>query len=667
LTNKLCGKTALLILDNCEHVVDACAELATALLSNCPTLKILATSREVLNVTGEATYRTPSLSIPEQDEESLQKLTEYESIHLFTERAALALSSFTLTNANARTVINICRKVDGIPLAIELAAAQVNMLQISEIFDQLQGSFALLSTDNRTISVRQQTLHASVDWSWGLLNEVEQAFLQQLSVFAGGWTLESAQAVYEGDVLSLTQALVKKSLIVVDQQAGRVTRYRFHEIVRQYAYAKLTATGEKQNVRIRHMKYFLELSEQIEPGLSGAQQLEWLTRAENERDNLRSALEQATKTDTEAGLYISSRLRGFWESFNLLEGIRWMQTFLQKPESKNFPHARAKALYAVCVLRVWSQEFTQANEIAQECLELFRVSGDRQGETDALILLGYSYQYMDQRARADELYEQSLALAQSIGDARRQAFALFRLGYDHPDRQLAYWQKALPMFREAGDHSFVVDLLCLTARFRILLTGDVERAQQELEEAMAIKLGTLQGRTIGIGGVWGEAGFTKSLIALVRGDYEEAYAILRDIVTLAEELGNRMGYYWTYVNLGYVALRAGNLTEARTILAETARVFRKDGSTIGLIFTIEGLASLSATSGKPEHAARLIGWADASREWISNPRPLLEQANVDHDIAAIMAKIGSSAFEVAYDAGREMTLDEAVTLALKEN
>ena len=184
---------------------------------------------------------------------------------------------------------------------------------------------------------------------------------------------------------------------------------------------------------------------------------------------------------------------------------------------------------------------------------------------------------------------------------------------------------------------------------------------------MAIKLGVLQGKTIGIGGVWEEAGFTKSLIALVRGDYEEAYAILQDMVTLAEELGNRMGYYWTRVNLGYVALRAGNLTEARTILAETARVFQKDGSTIGLIFTVEGLASLSATCGKPEHAARLIGWTDAARERISNPRPLLEQANVDHDIAAIIAKIGSSDFEVAYGAGQEMTTVDAVALAVKEN
>jgi len=660
LTNRLRGKVALLVLDNCEHVVEACAQLATALLSNCPTLKILATSRAVLNVTGEATYQTPSLSIPEQDDASLQNLTEYESIRLFTERAALALSSFALTEENARAVIDICRKVDGIPLAIELAAACVNVLQVAEILDQLQGSFALLSTDNPTASSRQQTLQASMDWSWGLLNEAEQVFMRQLSVFAGGWTLESAAAVCDGDVLGLTQALVKKSLIVVDQRSGRTTRYRFHEIVRQYAHAKLIEAGEEENIRAQHLQYFLKLSQQIEPGLQGAGQMEWFAQANDERDNLRAALEQASKTDTEAGLYISGLLLSFWESFNLREGSRWLGTFIQRPESNDFPHAKAKALYTLGVLHIWSQEFTHATAFAQECLALFRACGDKQGEADALLLQGFALQYLDKRSTADELYEQSLALARSIGDLRRQALALFRLGYDHPDRQLPYWDEAIALFRKVGDQNFAANLLCLIARFRILLTGDIEKAQKDLDEA--IQLGMNQ--NIGMGGLWEEAGFTKSLIALMQGDYEAAYAPLQDMVTLAQELGARMGYLWTRVQLGYVLLRAGNLTEARTAFAETAQNFQKDGNTIGVVFALEGLADLSVAVGKPEHAACLIGWTDATRERIINPRPFLEQANVDRDIAAIMAKIGSSAFEVAYDSGWEMTLDEAVALAL---
>jgi DNA-binding SARP family transcriptional activator len=188
-------RTSLLIFDNCEHLLEACADLIQTLLTNCPKLKILATSREALGIAGEARYVLPSLSLPEQEENSVETWTDYESVQLFAERAALALSSFTLTKENIRTVVEICRKVDGIPLAIELAAARVNLLQVEEILKQLQDSFTLLARDGRIILPRHQTLQASMDWSWGLLSDGEQIFLQQLSVFAGGWTLQSAQAV----------------------------------------------------------------------------------------------------------------------------------------------------------------------------------------------------------------------------------------------------------------------------------------------------------------------------------------------------------------------------------------------------------------------------------------------------------------------------------------
>jgi tetratricopeptide (TPR) repeat protein len=359
-------------------------------------------------------------------------------------------------------------------------------------------------------------------------------------------------------------------------------------------------------------------------------------------------------------LYISGRLQGFWESLNLDEGARWMKAFLQKPEAKEHPHAKAKALYALGVLLLWYQDFAQATSVAEECLALFRACGDQQGEADALILLGYDLQYLDRREAADELFEQSLALARSLGDARRQALALFRLGYDHPDRQIAYWEQAIALFRQVDDRSSMASLLCATARFRILLTGDIETAQKNIDEAT--EFGPVRGRNIA--GLWEEASFAKSLIALMRGDFEEAAALLEETVILAQDRGNRMGYLWTRVQVGHIALRAGDLTEARAVFAETAQTFHQDGSTIGVVYTLEGLAGLWVAVGKPERAANLIGWTDATRERIINPRPFLEQANMDRDIAAIMTKIGSSAFEIAYDSGREMTLDEAVALAL---
>lgn len=243
LKNVLRRKTLLLILDNCEHMLDACAKLVTTLLAHCPNLRILTTSREILNLEGEATYYLPSLSTPEKNA-SPEILSEYESIRLFVERAALAQSTFQLTKENVQAIGEICHRVDGIPLAIELTAARVNILNVEEILKQLHDSFALLASDGRMTLPRHQTLQASMNWSWGLLSAAEQVFLCQLSVFAGGWTLEAAQAVCDGDVLSMTDALVKKSLIVVDHRSGRETRYRFHEIVHQYAHQMLVKSDE---------------------------------------------------------------------------------------------------------------------------------------------------------------------------------------------------------------------------------------------------------------------------------------------------------------------------------------------------------------------------------------------------------------------------------------
>ncbi|HEY3477188.1 MAG TPA: BTAD domain-containing putative transcriptional regulator, partial [Anaerolineales bacterium] len=308
LTDSLRTKAAMLIFDNCEHLLDACAQLVTALLTQCPNLKVLATSREPLGIPGEAIYTMPSLPLPEQDIDSLEAWSEFESVQLFADRASLALPSFQLTEENAQTVVDICRKVDGIPLAIELAAAHVNMLQVEEILAQLQHSFALLTSDIRTILPRHQTLRASMDWSWGLLSEAEQIFLRQLSVFAGGWTLESAGAVCDGDVLELSSALVKKSLIVVNQQAGPETRYRFHEMVREFAYDQLVRSGDEEKIRSQHLKYFVDLAEKAETELHGPAMVKWTERLSEERNNLRVALHWAERTDVEGGLYLSGRL-----------------------------------------------------------------------------------------------------------------------------------------------------------------------------------------------------------------------------------------------------------------------------------------------------------------------------------------------------------------------
>jgi predicted ATPase len=310
-------------------------------------LSILTTSRELLHIEGEAAYYLSPLSIP-GDCASLPKLKEYESIQLFIERAVLALSSFTLTEQNAHPIMELVRRVDGIPLAIELAAARVNILQVEEILKQLHHSFAVLASDSNSSMPRQQTLQASMDWSWGLLNESEQIFLEQLSVFEGGWTLEAAQVICDVDplgVITLINALVKKSLIAVEQESGRETRYRFHEIVRTYVLEKFVQFESHGRVRSRHLNYFLTLSEQAELELRGPAQVEWMERLNQERHNIRAALHWADRTDLDAGLLLSARLMRYWENADLQEGAHWLEVFLDKPDSKDIPLARAAALH----------------------------------------------------------------------------------------------------------------------------------------------------------------------------------------------------------------------------------------------------------------------------------------------------------------------------------
>ena len=659
LTNKLRGKTALLILDSCEHVVGACAQLSTTLLKNCPNLKILATSREMMNVTGEATYQMPSLSMPEQGEASFERLTEYESIQLFTERASLALSYFALTKENARTVIEICRKVDGIPLAIELAAAWVNILQVSEILEQLKSSFALLSIDHRTIASHNQTLRASLDWSWRLLSEAEQRFMRRLSVFVGSWTLESAQAICAGDVLELTSALVKKSLIRVDQESGRGTRYRFHEIVHQYARDKLLEADEEAVIRSLQLKYFLELSELVEPGLHGPQQMDWFSRINDELGNIRVVLEQASGTDLEAGLYLSGRLNLYWINFDLREGLSWTAEFVRKPESEKYPHGRAKALLTHGNILWYLQQFDVAHSTADECIALFRACGDRQGEIDGLMLKGIVMQYLEGMEQKIEFHKQALALAQSIDDIWRQAIALSALGWDRRDPRQARnnWEEAIALFRQVGDWRNLAFTLAILG-YTVLSNGEIELAQKFLDESLEANQ-----RTNDKGGL--EFVLTgKSHMALMRGEYGHARAFLQEWAVLAEELGNRMGYLWACARLGDVALREGNVAEAHRILVETVESFHEDRNKSGLAFVLDKIASLYIVTDRPDSSAHLIGWSDRTRKEIGDPRPLLEQADVDRDLATCLAKMGEEAFSKVYDEGQSMTMDEAVSFAL---
>jgi predicted ATPase/DNA-binding SARP family transcriptional activator len=665
LVNYFRSRTALVIFDNCEHLIEACAQLVNLLLTSCEHLSILATSREVLRVSGEIPYRVPSLVIPRPDVEfAVDKFLNMESVRLFTERAAVISPGFAINSQNVHAIAQICRRLDGLPLAIELAAARVNVLAVEQILKRLDDRFNLLKGGLRTALPRHQTLRATIDWSYDLLSEEERVLFKRLAVFAGGWTLDAAENVCTGNgiessnVLDLLSRLVNKSLILVETTDG-ASRYRGLETIRQFARERMIESGEEENICIHHMKYFLRLSEQVEPALKGFAQMEWYARLNDEHDNIRAALQWADIMDVEAGLYICGRLGQFWEEYDLREGERWLSKFLRARESQTYPHARARALYAYGIILNSTQQFTLLRNVAEEGLKLYRSSGDQSGEIDSLVLLAISLSTSHDFTRAREIAKAALYLSELVGDKWRKAFVLAELGWLGADyeNQVRYWYQAIPLFREVGDLRLVEDYLGVLGNTE-LLHGDFESAQRHLDEAL--KLRQSWKRT-------GSMGFILNALChleVLKGNFEKARSFLEEDIAIQKDLGHRMKYLWDYTHLGHISVHQGNILEARNIFLETIQEFFNDKDEMGVAYSLEGVASLYVVVGKLEYATQLIGWADATREKSCDIRPPLEQADADRIIAACLAKMDEIAFSQAYDEGRKMTLDAVVALAL---
>jgi predicted ATPase/DNA-binding SARP family transcriptional activator len=439
LTNFLSSKQILLVLDNCEHLITACAQLADTFLSACPNLKILATSREALELTGEDVWHVPSLTLPDPGHISLiNVLMQYAGTRLFIERATAIKSDFLLTERKARFVAQVCRRLDGIPLAIELAAARVKVLSLEQIATLLNDRFHLLTSGSRTALPRHQTLRAAIDWSYDLLSDKEPDLFRRLAVFAGGCTLEEAQAVCSGEaievaeVLDLLTHLVGKSLVVMQEQNGEA-RYQMLETVREYALEKFLELSEAGQVRNRHLDFFVQLAEQGEPELQGAQQAIWLERLEIEHDNLRAALDWSlTGGELEAGLRLAGALWLFWDVHGYHhEGRVWSNRMLAKchgSAAAPSASARAKLLYVTGHLRQRQGDLERAREHYTASLAIYRQLKD-EGQV-AMLLRGLGELAQDEGdlTGAKNFYDQSVALFRRLGDMKGSSIALGHLG-----------------------------------------------------------------------------------------------------------------------------------------------------------------------------------------------------------------------------------------------
>ncbi|HEV2582397.1 MAG TPA: tetratricopeptide repeat protein [Ktedonobacteraceae bacterium] len=499
LIEALRSKRILLLLDNCEHLVDACAELAETLLQACRHLRILATSRQALGVMGEVAWQTPSLAAPHPEHlPPFEHLPGYDAVRLFLERVATSRPGVALTPANASSVVQICHRLDGIPLALELAAVRVKALSVEQIAARLDNTLALLVTGNRAALPRQQTLQATIDWSFALLNEEEQTLFRRLSVFAGWWSLEAAEGICAGEnvaaarVLGLLDQLVNKSLVVAEEHDGRM-RYRLLEVLRQYGAEKLASAGETSLVRERHARWYLAMDEGGKARLEGPEQGEWMEVLEGAHDNLRVALRWALdKDDAEYGLRLGSAVWRFWQVRGYLsEGRKWFGALLAMHQGKmeSLRMQRAQALLGAGVLAMDQGDFQYARGLYEESLALYRQLQEKAGITRALNNLGIVVENLGEFQQAVLLYEESLELARESGDQDVLARALNNLGvvtYHMGDYQRAeeLYQESLAIMR-ALDNKLGVIVALNNVSEAACRQGDYQRAVVTYKEGLA--------------------------------------------------------------------------------------------------------------------------------------------------------------------------------------
>ena len=494
LTNYLRNKKLLLVLDNCEHLVDACAQLCNSLLRSCPELRILASSREALGIDGERAYRVPSLSLP-NSKSILNIIQGSEAVTLFVERAASGQPEFELTETNAPFIAQICQRLDGIALAIELAASRVKMFKVEQIAARLDDAFGLLTSGNRAALPRQQTLRALIDWSYNLLSEEEKTFLRKLSVFMGGWTLEAAEAVCENkDALELLTHLVDKSLVSVDHEHGDVARFYLLETIRQYANEKLIDSGQISHLRDLHLDYFLKTAERIAPELTTRKMPFWLDYLEVEYPNLQASLEWAQECDSDAGLRICNALYIYWGEHGEIrkEGISWYEKFLNfSIHTQNI--TRAWGLFHLSKLipsRSNSVPTDKSKKYLEESSSIARNLNDHDCLSRVYAALGVNELLNNNYNSAQSLLEQSLFEARlaknkrSIGVAifEQARLALFQLDYNSA-RTL--FEESLILFREVGD----LGRWALGVSFLGMMSadqGDWDSARKFFEESLAL-------------------------------------------------------------------------------------------------------------------------------------------------------------------------------------
>jgi predicted ATPase/predicted Ser/Thr protein kinase len=580
----------LIILDNCEHLISACAHLAETLLKAGADICILATSRESLGLAGERVWRVPSLSAPSSTGTGAESIAEFEAVTLFVDRATAVAPSFAISDENAPVIAEICRRLDGIPLAIELAAARLNMLSVDQINERLNDRFRLLTGGSRTALARQRTLEATVDWSYDLLSPTERRLLCRLSVFAGGWTLEAAEAVCGGDgigkqtMLDLLSHLVDKSLVIAEENQRR---YRLLETVRQYGRERLLRSRQVERIRDRHFAFFLELVRRAEPHLQSHDQVDWLNHLQLEYDNLRPALEWSATAPKRQhdGLELAAALLWFWMKRGLFaEGRQWLERALAL-ETHPSPALRIKALVTLAHMAYFSGDYPDALTVLDELLALGRDTGDRYGISWALAFRSVHLIDAGRFDEAERLASEARSIAAEGGERWVEALALMFQALtaqysNHYDRANHLYDQLLERARATGDKLLISNVLGNLASLRVM-----------------------------------------------QGNYRDAKAVGAEAIKYSEALSDHRGLAWSLEPIAAAAAAEGEARRAARLWGASDHLLEHVGSPL-----TPALQSFRTTYFS--HARELLG-EDAFQEALSEGRMMSLKQAVHYALAAI--------------------------------
>jgi predicted ATPase/class 3 adenylate cyclase len=628
-TEYLRGRRVLLVLDNCEHLLDVTARSVDALLRGCGLVRVVATSREGLAIPGEAVFPVPSLSLPDQQAASSGELGSYEAVQLFVERAIAAAPGFQITDRNGPAIAQICRRLDGVPLAIELAAARVRALPVEQIATRLDDRFRLLTGSSRITVPRHQTLRQTIDWSHELLAEDERAVFRRLAVFAGGCSLDAAEAVCTGPlvepdyVLDILSRLVDKSLLVAETE-GTQARYRQLETIREYARGRLIEAGEAKDALRRHRDWFLAMVARAEPEFfQGAESGEWLERLDREHDNLRAALQWSLDEPGEAreGLHLAAGMWRFWEiRGHLAEGRVWLESFLQATAGE-VSALQADAYTGAGILAFMLGDHAAASALHERSLELHRQVGGPDGIAFAANNLANAAVLSGDYATARQLYETVISWARERGDARILGFAIVNMAEavaldGEPDVAQTQYDEGIAAFREAGDR-------------------------------------------------WAEAFALDSLgVMLARqGRDDEATQLHDQALTISRSIGDERGVARALAHLGDSAAHAGDSERARSLYVESFEIRRALGDLPGIASGMEKLASV-VTERDPRAAALLLGAAEHVRELIRAPVPRAAREEYEALRRRVESFLGDAQFEEARSDGRRLSPDAVLARIL---